>query len=384
MPTKHFDVAVLGGGPAGTATALAVSRLGYSAIIVEGSEYEYTRTGETLPPAVRKLLSDLGIWPQFLAEGHLPSWGVRSAWGCRDLYDNDFIFNPYGAGWHLDRRRFDCLLARESERAGAKVCRRSRLLSSRTCPGGDWELEVATAGRVRKFRSTFLVDATGRSAALARSWGAKRFVVDHLIGVIGVFSPSVKSIVNSRFTLLEATEEGWWYSVGLSDGHAVAAYMTDADLYSRGTRATTGFWHAQLERTAHTVEGLRTFRHAGRLKVVAANSAVMDQSAGANWLAVGDAASALDPLSSLGIYKALEMGLYAAKAIHERVGGDEAALSRYALWVHARFDVYLRLRQHFYRSERRWEESIFWRRRHGERIGGSFPKQQRSGNRTLQ
>jgi flavin-dependent dehydrogenase len=363
---KHFDVAVLGGGPAGSATALAAIQLGHSAIVIERSGYEITRIGETMPPSVHKLLTDLRVWPQFLAEKHLPSFGVRSAWGRPVLYDNDFIFDPYGAGWHVERRRFDALLASAAEEAGVIVCRQSRVVSLLERLGGEWEFEIAPTGQLRRFRATFVVDATGRTPAFACRWGARRFVVDHLIGVIGYFSPTVKSAADGGYTLLEATEEGWWYSAIMPDGHAVAAYMTDADLYSRGSRATARFWQMQFERTVHTLDRLRTFRLKWTPQAVAASSAVMDRAVGATWLTVGDAACAVDPLSSLGIYKALQSGLRAAGAINERFAGDEAALLRYALRVHDQFDVYLSLRTQFYRREMRWPRSMFWRRRHGE------------------
>lgn len=361
-----FDAAVLGGGPAGSATALALNRLGHSAVVIERSDYETDRIGETLPPAARKLLVDLGVWSQFIAEKHLPSFGVRSAWGHADLYENDFIFNPYGAGWHVDRRRFDALLAREAEKAGVIVRRRARMRSLREQAGGGWEFEVDSAGQRRQFRANFLVDATGRAPAIACRRGARRFVLDHLIGVIGFFSPGPRSISSDSFTLLESIEEGWWYSALLPDGRAVAAYMTDADLYSCGSRLTAGFWQLQLDRAVHTSDRLRAFKLESTPQVIAANSRVLDRSAGGTWLAVGDAGCSFDPLSSQGISKALESGLRAAGAIRDRLAGDQEAVPRHTLWVHEQFDNYMLMRRQFYRREMRWPRSTFWRRRHGE------------------
>src|SRR5712672_3374661 len=98
----NADVAVLGAGPAGTAIALDLARRGYSAVVIEQSNYGGTRIGETLPPAIRPLLDRLGIWDRFLKEKHSPSFRIRSAWGRDELSENDFIFSPYGVGWHID------------------------------------------------------------------------------------------------------------------------------------------------------------------------------------------------------------------------------------------------------------------------------------------
>jgi 2-polyprenyl-6-methoxyphenol hydroxylase-like FAD-dependent oxidoreductase len=99
------DVIILGGGPAGTATALALTQSGYAVTVLERSRYESARIGETLPPDARRPLVELGIWKQFLADGHIESPGIAAAWGRSELYHNDFIVNPYGPGSHLDRRR---------------------------------------------------------------------------------------------------------------------------------------------------------------------------------------------------------------------------------------------------------------------------------------
>jgi 2-polyprenyl-6-methoxyphenol hydroxylase-like FAD-dependent oxidoreductase len=141
---------VVGGGPAGAASALALRSRGFSVVVLERSDYRDVRIGETLPPSIRKLLVSLGVWDQFLAEKHSPSYGIRSAWGQDYLYDNDFIFNPYGMGWHVDRARFDAMLARNAERAGAKLYRRAQLMSCAENGIGVCHIELACEKRARK------------------------------------------------------------------------------------------------------------------------------------------------------------------------------------------------------------------------------------------
>ena len=66
----------------------------------------------------------------FLEDGHLESPGIASSWGGPNLYENDFIVNPYGPGWHLDRRRFDLMLAHAAQASGVEVLRGSVRLPS--------------------------------------------------------------------------------------------------------------------------------------------------------------------------------------------------------------------------------------------------------------
>ncbi len=152
---RPVDVIVLGGGPAGTATAIALARLGWSVTILERSHYESARIGETLPPDIKHPLIALGVWDRFLADNPLESPGISSAWGQAELYDNGFIVNPHGPGWHVDRRCFDAMLARATEELGVEVMRGARGISvKREAPiepasafspeGRIWEGEAPT------------------------------------------------------------------------------------------------------------------------------------------------------------------------------------------------------------------------------------------------
>ena len=356
------DVAVIGGGPAGAAIALELTKAGYSTVVIEQSDYRGVRIGETLPPAVQPLLVSLGIWDEFRAQEHSPAFGIRSAWGRDELYDNDFIFNAYGLGWHVDRTRFDQMLAGCAEDAGAKVYRSAQLLSSEN-EHGNWKIEIVSDDRKRRFSTKFLVDASGRSSWVARHLGAKRIIWDCLIGVVGFFTMGSVARTSDSFTLIEAAEQGWWYSAVLPDSRLVVAYMTDGDTYANGQRQSPNYWLRQLEKTAHTRSRVESYIPASEPRIVAANTFRLDQLANGNWLAIGDAAMAFDPLSGQGVYKALQSALRAAQSLDQFWTGNTSALHDYAMTVGRDFHRYLVARQAFYSAERRWPASTFWRRR---------------------
>jgi flavin-dependent dehydrogenase len=124
--TADWDVLVVGGGPAGTSTALELTRCGsLSVLVVERTDYDRPRIGETLSPAARGLLDHLRASAD--GDGHLPAYGTSAVWGSAELATRDFLMTPFGAGWHLDRRRFDERLAAAARESGAEVWRRSRM-----------------------------------------------------------------------------------------------------------------------------------------------------------------------------------------------------------------------------------------------------------------
>ncbi|MBL4772212.1 MAG: hypothetical protein JKX98_00955 [Alcanivoracaceae bacterium] len=57
------------------------------------------------------LFKQLNIWQEFLSDNYDPCLGNRSVWGHSELGYNDYLFNPMGHGWHLNRQKFDLFIA---------------------------------------------------------------------------------------------------------------------------------------------------------------------------------------------------------------------------------------------------------------------------------
>jgi flavin-dependent dehydrogenase len=361
---KKVDAVIVGGGPAGMATALGLVRAGHSAVVVEKSRYDGVRIGETLPPNARAPLTQLGVWERFEREGHAPAYGIRSAWGQSEPFTNDFIFNPYGNGWHVDRRRFDALLADAACEAGANVHQGAQLTSCEQDAQGHWRIALMCADEPHTYTTRLLIDATGRASTIARRQGAQRLAVDRLVGIFGFFTPCPLHANADSLTLIEAVEDGWWYSARLPDARFAVAYLSDSDLIAKltGLRDRSGFAR-QLQRAPHTHARLVTYALEATPRLVGAQSYRMSPVVGRNWLAVGDAALAMDPLSGQGIYHALRMGLRAAQAIGEQLAGKPAALVQYATHMDESFNQYLRTRAAYYKEEQRWPQAAFWQRR---------------------
>ena len=365
--SEPFDVAVIGGGPAGTSIAIALSRAGRSVAVLERSRYEQPRIGETLPPEARVPLAQLGVWDRFLEQGHTPSPGTASAWGQEAIEENHFIMNPYGNGWHLDRRRFDEMLARAATEDGVALYRDARTTACDEDASSGWRIEYVCETRSCRLQARFLVDATGRARSVARRLGAARVHSDRLTAVVGLFEGTPRE--QHHRTLVETTSHGWWYSAWLPDARVVVAFMTDADLLPHTQSRLRDYWLGQLQTTVHTrrrLTGVAVDRSQCALHRLAAASEMLECSAGTRWLATGDAALAFDPLSSQGIYSALQSGLLGAQTIAAVLEGRHSAARDWSLQHRRRFDRHLVTRRAYYNLERRWPDSEFWRRRRAD------------------
>jgi flavin-dependent dehydrogenase len=359
MTTPRCDVAIVGGGPGGCATALSLRSHARSlaVVLIEASAYQPPRLGETLPPLARRLLEHLGVWEAFERQGHREVYGTAAAWGDAGLRENDFIFTPHNTAWHLDRAAFDAMLAREAAWRGACVRLRTRVCDT-TREGSVWRLQLSDGSELV---TRFAVDATGNASVIGRRSHARLVISDHLTGFARFFQEERRA---DPRTLVEAFADGWWYTAGIPGGRCLAVCLTDTDLARRLRLADLSQWSQQIEATTHIRQALYGVRPHGPLIVRTTSSRRLEPVAGDGWLAVGDAASTFDPLSSQGIIKALRSGIFASYAIADLLTrGTDAGLARYRRYVREEFESYLQVRAKYYGEERRWPHSAFWRRR---------------------
>ena len=361
----RYDVAILGGGPAGSATALSLIRLHHSlrVLVIDASRDDQWRVGETLSPGCQTILQGLGCWDRFCAERFVESYGTCSAWGSERPYDNEFLFSLRGSGWHVDRRRFDVMLSSCARAAGAGVWSDARLADSEWVGHDGWRLTLRHPDRLLKVEARFVVDATGRSASFAARQGARWVVADRLMGAFVRFRFSAGGAPRDARTLVEAQEDGWWYSALTPDSCVVVAWMSDADLV-RGRRLhVAANWLGHLRQTHLTRARVEHGVPELPPRVWAAQSQRLTRTSGPGWVATGDAAAAVDPLSSQGILKALRSGKLASFVALDCLAGRSAAQSRYDALLTRDYVHYHATKASFYRLEQRWPRSPFWSRR---------------------
>jgi len=355
------EVIVVGAGPAGTAAAIRLRQHGVTVSVLERSMGPRARVGESVPADIRAPLAELGAWPAFCVQGHLESRGAASAWETPSLRRSDAWCSPLGGGWHLDRRAFESMLVQQAARAGAEIRAATTVVHIDT-QGAGWRVHtVGATGRRDAMNARLLVDATGRPAIVSRRLGARRCLQDRLVCAHAVFSAG-NGAAEPR-TLVEAVEDGWWYATPLPGQRSLAAFFTDAGMLRTGNYGAAASWHRALRRAVHVFDYVGRPREPRDLRICAASQHCLDRSAGNGWIAVGDAASSLDPLSSAGLTLALRTGLNGGDAVCRHLAGDRDALNDHGSEVRRRFSGYLAQRAALYGLVQRWPDAPFWNRR---------------------
>lgn len=358
----QYDVAVVGAGPAGSATARRLARSGCRVVLLERSRFDAPRVGESLAPPATSLLTELGVWPRFTGLRPLPSYGTRSVWGAPDLQSHSHLVSPYGCGWHVDRVAFDRMLAEAAADAGAEL--RCATTCVRVDRDGCWLLSITEDGRPvsEPVRARVLVDATGRAARIGRQSGGRSAVFDRLVGVAALLEGV--DVGEEGFVLVETTPDGWWYSAPTAPGRMVGMLMTDTDV-CRGLRVSSrGRWHERLAGTRLTSARVAGSVVWGPRVFPAASQRLRRAAHDAQWIAVGDAALAVDPISGSGVVRALRTARAAATTVLAMLTGDESRpIAAYEAERDRECTQYLRERAQYYSAERRWDSAPFWHRR---------------------
>ncbi|NEQ64003.1 MAG: hypothetical protein F6K21_00445 [Symploca sp. SIO2D2] len=369
------QVMIIGGGVAGAATAITLARRGIASLILETSTQITTKVGETLPPNVLPLLKIFGLEQCLQPPEHLPCYGNQYIWGEDGIQEKLFIFQTYGNGWHLNRLTFEQQLYQLSQEQGVEWLLGCKLLKVKQDIDNHWQLTVNCQGKQQTWqlpqggsakRTHFLVDATGRSAKLAQFLGVKREKYDRLIGLVCPFKLQPHHTI-AHYTYIEAVENGWWYAAVIPGNRLMTVFLTDADLLDKGMFKMDGYRQA-LSKTQLISSSLKDELIADshqKITTRTASSSYLQQIFGENWLAVGDAAFAYDPISSYGIASALGGGFYAGNAIADHLMGKREALPAYSFILEQNYQLYQEMLANQYQLEQRWSNHTFWQRRHG-------------------
>jgi len=353
------DVAIVGAGPAGACAALNLAPF-WRVLLLDRTAVPHDRIGDSLPGAARRLLTDMGLWEGFCADPHLPAYARTSVWGDEVPAERDALADPDGHGWHLDRARFERRLRAVAAARGARVEAPARVVSL-TRERDRWRLEMDLGGARATVRTQIIVDAAGRGSRLLSAFGARRRPNDRLI--CSWMRAHVPGFSNGRLHI-EAEADGWWYAASLPHGETIVAFHTDADLpVARTVRSAKA-----LRERASGFAALRELVadpawSNAKTGFCAANGASLISPIGENWIAVGDAALAFDPLSAQGLFNALYTGLAAAETVERHFRGDAAAFAEYAKEIAAIRDAYERHVAAWYGHGTRWSAHPFWSRR---------------------
>ena len=374
MKTK--TIYIIGGGPAGSATALSIAKFAtnqeqtqFNVVQVCGPQSCHHAIGETIPPAATEYLHKLGVADLLNEQQHIYCPGSISIWGQEQPGFNDFFYTPVGKGYHLDRETFNLSLMLAAESSGVRLMLDTKLSGiEQVQDTKQLKLRLESADNTIFKYADFVIDATGIQAKVARSLGVARNQYDAVISACAIYQLDCQTS-KAAYTLVSAVENGWWYGTQLPNKKALISFCSDTETLKRINADDPKNWHQLLLASDWFYQNCceqfaAVLQQPIDIDLRLSPSAILSCVIGSNWLAVGDAASSYDSITSAGITKALQQGLAAGKAIVQLfTENNEDALKTYQQDIFTAFNEYLKLHQTLYHTEQRFSESRFWQRR---------------------
>jgi flavin-dependent dehydrogenase len=325
-----FDVAVVGGGPAGSAAARLLASWNHRVLLFHRERTDRARA-ESIPPSCRKLFAACGMAEAIDAGGFYRSTGNTVWWGSDEPRCEPFADS--GRGYQVERSRFDEVVRREAVSAGVELRDgRVRQVEARL----DGAVVLTDDPSRSGLRARFVLDCSGRAGVIARhGWRTEIAAHPRTVAITAVWAraggwPSV----DPTHTLVESYEDGWAWSVPVSREVRHVTAMIDPQRTRLARGAPAADVYASELRKARHLDAL-TRDAALRAGPWGSDASVYTAQVFASGplLLVGDAASFIDPLSSYGIKKALASAWSAAVAVHTAL--RTSAMAGAALAFHA-------------------------------------------------
>lgn len=358
MESAYADVVIVGGGPAGSAAAFHLARMGHDVLVLEKARYPREKVcGDGLTPRSVRALLDIGMDPEVATFHRVKGLRARAHGITLDLDwpgDNSH-FPAYGCV--VPRKDLDMLISERAEKAGATVW----------CEAEASEplLDAGVLRGVRVHRksgddlivtSGFVIVADGSLSRFGRALGNardRRYPMGLAIRGYYGSDRDHDEYIESHLDIRRGDDilpgYGWVFPVG--DGTVNVGV---------GLLSTFGEW-----RSVNTTDLMRAFiEQAGPLWGFTASDScgppkggklpmglAVGPRSGANWLVVGDAGGVINPFNGEGIAYALETGRTAAECVHEAIEtGDGRVLSRYPKALDDAYGDYYRVARAFVRA----------------------------------
>lgn len=345
MTTAH--ILVLGAGPAGTAAALGLRRLGYRVSIV--SDWRRFDAVEGISQRVLDGLHQAGL---SRAAGCVaaPSTRVVSWNGMRQATNSELL---------LERHLFDTALRQDLQATGIAVIEAKVRALHTDIQGHKVQLEGAVGPEI--LHADFLIEARGRQAPLSGK---------------GVRGPETLSLLNRwqgppgpHGSVVESQEDGWVWMARLGDGRCYWQLTLDVESTALPSKDQLAEFCAARRASTLTEEffGQQACQPVA-VHARASTATLCLEAVGDNWLRVGDAAMAVDPLSGNGIFQSLSSALQAPAVAHTlltRPDRAELAQRFHQHRIEHLFHRFARIGRDFYTMEQRWIEHPFWQTRRG-------------------
>lgn len=370
MTGDSFDVAIIGGGPAGSVAAALLARAGRSVIVLERDKFPRFHIGESLLPFSMQAFTRLGLHEKFARAGFMEKFGGEMYGACGDdgvkFYFEDGFGSQTDRSYQVTRADFDKVLLDHAAESGADVREETGVDNVEFSDHGATlvisrrdELPLVRAraeARPSEIRARYVIDASGRNSILCAKFKLKKNY-EHLqkVSVFAHYDGMIRAEGrDGTLTRMVRALDRWFWVIPLSATRTSVGVVLDGAVFKQSGLTAEEFLQQAIEEQPILMQQMRDAERVTPVRTAADFSYRSTQLTGDRWMLAGDAAGFIDPVFSSGVFLAVLAGEQAADVLLEVL--DHPAkrrrlFARYARNINKAMDVYLRFVDAWYSKE---------------------------------
>jgi len=346
------DVCVIGAGPAGSVFAARMAQLGHRVHLIERQAFPRRRLGESLSPGVMTLLRAADMHATIEAAGFPAVRGVWVKWADAPR------LRPGEKGLLVDRGEFDYRLLEHARALGVLIHQPARVLAQEW-DGAKWHMTIDANGASKDFDADFVADASGRCGIAP---GCQTKTGACTLAVYGYW----RGASLPTMPRIEAGQDVWYWGVPLPDATYNTLVFVDPTWFRSSPGATMSERFLRLIACSGLMEECHDAELIAPVRAIDATPYLASDCVTPTRIQLGDAALAVDPISSSGVQKAIQTalsGAIVANTLLRRPELTEAALSFYRTQLAEASERHRRWAAGHYRDVADKCDRSFWRDR---------------------
>jgi flavin-dependent dehydrogenase len=340
---KKRPVIIIGGGPAGCATALYLLRAGVRPLIIERDTFPRFHIGESLSGECGADLRGLGLEDEILRKKYPIKHGVK-------------VYNPHGTSfwvevkkrcpetnaliptwtWSVVRSSFDRLLLDVALNRAVEYMDREAVAPIKE-NGRITGVQIRTAtGKLENLHCDVLVDCSGQATFLANRGITGKKIKGSYTNQVAVFSQLTNMLVDAggpdtsqapgNSLIFYKVKDHWAWMIPLSDTITSIGVVVPAPCFKERKLDKVDFLRDEiLTLNPDLTRRVTNTSFVEEVRTISSYSYTVPGFTGPGFVCVGDSHHFTDPIFSFGVFLSMKEGEFAAEAILKHLSEEKGA-----------------------------------------------------------